>query len=226
MDAPVCLWYRLHALMHLPLWRDALAVLVPSKDINARIRRILDQADHALMSQAPPDEPARPSAAVGALGKAQATFGEALDDRVCAAGLVKQAKRQLHGAAHLVIGIQDDVALVVIAQPNRERKAQLTLLRLVELAALEAPAQKVQFGLCHRAFEAQQQAVVEVARVVAPIGVDDQGTGERAQLEQAMPVQVRARQARDLQRKHGAHVPHRDIRHQRLEILAARHLRA
>ncbi len=94
----------------------------------------------------------------------------------------------MHGAANLVIGIEDDATLIVIAQANRQWKAQLTLLRLIELAALEAPAQKVKFGLCHRAFETEQQTVVEVARVVAAICVDDQGTGERAQLEQAMPV--------------------------------------
>ncbi|MNS63244.1 hypothetical protein D3C72_963330 [compost metagenome] len=172
----------------------------------------------------PPDESTCPGTAIGALGKAQPIFGKALDDCVCAAGLLKQTKYQLHGAANLVIGIEDDATLIVIAQANRKRKAQLALLRLVELAALEAAAQEVQFGLCHCSFETQQQAVVEVARVVTTIGVDDKRMGECAQLEQAMPVQVRARQARDLQCEHCAHVPHRDIRHQRLEVLAARHL--
>ncbi|MCY1356240.1 hypothetical protein D9M69_426850 [compost metagenome] len=132
----------------------------------------------------------------------------------------------MHGAAHLVIGIEDDATLIVIAQANWQRKAQLTFLRLIELAALEAPAQKVKFGLCHCAFETEQQTVVEVARIVAAIGVDDERMGECTQLEQAMPVQIRARQARDFQRKHGAHLPHRDIRHQRLEVLAAGHLGA
>src|SRR5260363_246227 len=38
-----------------------------------------------------------------------------------------------------------------------------------------------------------------------------------------MPVQVRARQTRDLQSKHRAHLPHRDICHQCLEVLASLH---
>jgi hypothetical protein len=42
----------------------------------------------------------------------------------------------------------------------------------IQLAALEAAAQEVQFGLCHRTFETKYKAVVEVARVVAAIGVD------------------------------------------------------
>ncbi|EON18812.1 hypothetical protein C265_15272 [Cupriavidus sp. GA3-3] len=86
----------------------------------------------------------------------------------------------MHGAANLVIGVEDDVTLIVIAQANWQRKAQLTLLRLIELAALEAPAQKVKFGLCHCAFETEQQTVVEVARIVAAIGVDDERMGECA----------------------------------------------
>jgi hypothetical protein len=53
-----------------------------------------------------------------------------------------------------------------LTQADRQRKAQLSLLRLVKLAALEAPSQKMEFGLRHRSFETQQQAVVEVARVV------------------------------------------------------------
>src|SRR5213595_3264503 len=137
MDTPVLLGYRLHALMDLSLWRDALTILVTAKDIDARIRRIPDQPKYAFVPQTTPDESARPGAAIGALGKAQTIFGKALDDGVCAAGLVKQTKHQLHGAANLVIGIEDDATLIVIAQANRQRKAQLTLLRLIELAALE-----------------------------------------------------------------------------------------
>ncbi|SAL88645.1 hypothetical protein AWB67_07636 [Caballeronia terrestris] len=177
------------------------------------------------MTQAPPDESTRPCTSIGALGKAQALFGKALDNRVCAAGLLEQTKCQLHGTAYLVIGIQDDASLIVVAQANRERKPQFTLLRLVELTALEAPAQKMEFGLRHRSFETEKQAVVEVARVVATIGVDHESMSKRTQFEQAMPVQVRARQARHFQCKHCTHLPHRDIRHQRLEVLAARHLR-
>ncbi|MCY1356241.1 hypothetical protein D9M69_426860 [compost metagenome] len=89
MDAPVRLGYRLHALMDLSLWRDASAILVTAEDIDARVRGIADQTEHALVSQAPPDESTCPGTAVCALRKAQPIFGKALDDCVCAAGLFK-----------------------------------------------------------------------------------------------------------------------------------------
>ena len=44
--------------------------------------------------------------------------------------------------------------------------------------------------------------------------------------QQSMPVEIRPRQARDLQREHRSHLAHRDVGHQRLEVLAALHLRA
>ncbi|WP_207005684.1 hypothetical protein [Trinickia mobilis] len=69
----------------------------------------------------------------------------------------------MHGTANFVIGILDDSAIVVLAQSDRQRKVQLTLACLVQLAALEVPAQEVQFGLCHRSLEAEKQAVVELA---------------------------------------------------------------
>jgi hypothetical protein len=39
-----------------------------------------------------------------------------------------------------------------------------------------------------------------------------------------MPVEIRARQSRNFQRKYRAYLAHRDIRHQRLEILPPGHL--
>jgi hypothetical protein len=186
MNAPLRLRNRLHALMDLAMGCDALTILVSSKNIDASIGRIPYQTENTLVTQAPPDESTCPGTSIGALGKVQAIFGKALDNRVRAAGLLKQPEYQLHGAAYLVIGIQDDAAVIVIAQADGQWEAQLTLLRLVEFASLEAAAQEVQFGLCHRTFETKYQAVVEVARVVAAIGVDHERMGERAQLEQAM----------------------------------------
>ena len=143
MDPPVSLGYRLYALLDLSLCGYALTILIPSKDIIARIGRIPDQTEYAFVAQAPPDESACPGTAIGTLRKAQALFGKSLDDGICAAGFLKQMKHQLHGAAYLVIGIPDDATVIVIAQADGQWKAQLTLLCLVEFAALEAPAQEM-----------------------------------------------------------------------------------
>jgi hypothetical protein len=36
----------------------------------------------------------------------------------------------------------------------------------------------MQFGLGHRAFEPEQQLIVEIGRIVATVGVDNQGSGQ------------------------------------------------
>ena len=142
MNAPLRLRNRLYVLMDLSLWCDALTILVSSKNIDASIGRIPYQTENTLVTQAPPDESTCPGTSIGALGKAQAIFGKALYNRVRAAGLLKQTKCELHGTAYLVIGIQDDAAVIAIAKADGQWKAQLTLLRLVEFAALEAAARR------------------------------------------------------------------------------------
>jgi hypothetical protein len=46
----------------------------------------------------------------------------------------------------------------------------------------------MQLRLAHGALQAQQQAIVERAKVVDSIAVDDQGVGQRTQFEQALKV--------------------------------------
>src|SRR6202051_1819445 len=89
--------------------------------------------------------------------------------------------------------------VVVKNQTNRQRKVQLTLMRFVELAAVEARADDVQLCLGERALHSEHKAVVELGRVVTAVLVDYQRAGDSAQLEQAMPVLVRARQARSFE---------------------------
>ena len=131
----------------------------------------------------------------GALGKAQAFAGKALYHSIRGAFFLEQAEHHLHGATHLGVRVDDDAAFFVVGVAHRQRRPQLTLAGLVQLAALEAPAQEMQLGLCHRALQSEQQAVVEVGRVVAAVGVDHQCVGQGAKLQQAKPVHVRARQA-------------------------------
>jgi hypothetical protein len=74
-------------------------------------------------------------------------------------------------------------------------KRTLAAARLVDEAASEAGAQRMQVGLAHGALEAEQEAVVVVSRVVNVVLVKDEGVGEGADLEQAVPVGGAARQS-------------------------------
>ena len=46
----------------------------------------------------------------------------------------------------------------------------------------------MQLGFAHRAFEAEQQAVIEAGWIVDAVLVEDQGRGQRAELDKPMPI--------------------------------------
>ena len=78
----------------------------------------------------------------------------------------------------------------------------------------------MQLGLAHRALEPEQQAVVEAGRIVDAVLVEDEGRGQRAQLDQPMPIGRVARQAGDLEAHDDAGLAERDFADEFLEAVA------
>jgi hypothetical protein len=77
----------------------------------------------------------------------------------------------------------------------------------------------VQLGLRHRPLQAEQQPVVDRRGVVETVLVADERVGEGAELEEAVPVGVVARQARALEAQHDACLVERDVGNEALEAL-------
>ena len=69
----------------------------------------------------------------------------------------------------------------------------------------------MQFGFRHSALEPEHQSIVEQARMINPVGIADEGVGDATQVEQAIPVGIVARQARDLQSQYDADLPESDL---------------
>ena len=106
--------------------------------------------------------------------------------------------------ADLAVGLAPDKA-------DRQPSAQLTARRLIANAAVEAGPQDMQLGFAHGALKPEQEAIVEEGGMIDAVGVADQGIGEATQLDEAMPIGVVARQARDLEPEHEADVGERDF---------------
>src|SRR5208283_2841614 len=79
-------------------------------------------------------------------------------------------------------------------------------------------ANDMQLCLSEGAFHAQDQRVVELGWIVTTILVDHEGVGDGAKFQKPMPVLVRTRQARDLQRKNRADMAHGHVADQDLEV--------
>jgi hypothetical protein len=97
------------------------------------------------------------------------------------------------------VWIENHAFLGVISKTDRQRIFKFAAARLVQDAALQPSPQYMQFGFTHRAFQTQQEAVVEVGRVVYPVDVQDQRIGQGTDLLQPMPIRRVACQAGDFQ---------------------------
>ena len=64
----------------------------------------------------------------------------------------------------------------------------------------------MQFGFAHRTLEAEQQTIIEESRMIDTIVVANESVGEAAEFEQAIPVGVVPRQARDFETKDDSHM--------------------
>jgi hypothetical protein len=53
----------------------------------------------------------------------------------------------------------------------------------------------MQLGLAHGALEPEQETIVEKGGMIDAVGIADERIGESAQLDEAMPIGVVARQA-------------------------------
>jgi hypothetical protein len=74
--------------------------------------------------------------------------------------------------------------------------------------------------LCFRSIQSEKKTIIVVTGIVYSILIQDQGIGERADLQQPVPVCGIARQPRDLQAEDDAGLAQTDFRHQLLKSLA------
>jgi hypothetical protein len=100
----------------------------------------------------------------------------------------KARKTSADGRLDLLVGIHADLTVEVVDVSDRQRQAQLAATGGRLLRLLHTLAQDVQLDRGHRAFEAEQELVVEVAQVVDTIGVGDEGVGHLAELQQPLEV--------------------------------------
>lgn len=139
-----------------------------------------------------------------------------------AASAVKGLEHQTDGGLHLGVGIKVNDTVGSIHQSYRRAHLELAAPGLVELSAPHARLENVQLGFAHRALEAEQQAIVEAGRIVDAILVEDQGRGQGAELDQAVPIGRVAGQPGDLQTHDNAGLAQSHLADEMLEAIARR----
>lgn len=147
--------------------------------------------------------------------------GKVVDHRQGGASFGKPVKDQPHGLLHFLVGVQNDALVGIEDEPDGQPEAQLAVAGLLQLAAQQPAAQPMQFGLAHRAPESQQQAIVVLVGIVEAVFVDDQGLGQRADLQEPIPIAAGAGQARGFQAQDRPGPAHAHFGEQLLEAIAA-----
>src|ERR1700740_2527083 len=96
-------------------------------------------------------------------------------------------------------------------EPDGKAATQLAASGLVANAAVEAGAQDMQLCFRHCSFEAEQQAIIENCRMIDAIAIADQRVGDTAEIEQAVPIGIVAREAGHFEAEHDADMSERDF---------------
>ena len=201
--------------------QGARAGLRAAVDVRTGIGRVMQQAQHAPLAQALPNNLAALVATPHATGKAEVLVLKLLHDGQRRAGLLKQVKYQADGMLHFLIRVKHHVVSGIVDQAHRQAHAELTPLGLLQFAAEETTAEPMKFGFAHRALKSQEQAIVILTGIVDTFFVDDECFRDGADLKQAIPVAARPSQARNFEAEHRPGVPQTDFDQERLKAIAA-----
>ena len=75
----------------------------------------------------------------------------------------------------------------------------------------------MQLGLAHCALQPKYESVVVVTGVIEAVGISDERVGQRAQVQQVIPVRVAPGETRHLLSEHEPDLAEADGGHKRLE---------
>jgi hypothetical protein len=124
--------------------------------------------------------------------------GQVADQPAQGAQVFKGAKDEPDDLLHLFIWVELNFSRGAPDVADGQGELQFATPGFAQPPLVHALLQDMQFGFRHRSFQTKQEAVIVLRRVVHPIQVSNQGVKEGAQLQELMPVLVRACQPRHL----------------------------
>jgi hypothetical protein len=123
----------------------------------------------------------RPGAAAG---DQQTVFPHAHHHLTGRAKLVKTAEHGGDRFSHRFAAVHHHPAVRVIIETDRPELAQLSFSGFMAQSGGQALPDHVKLGLSHGALKTQDQAIVEVGRMIQAVAVSDQCVGQRVQVQQ------------------------------------------
>src|SRR5207253_3289258 len=177
---------------------DPLARAAASIGEGACVARVVEEMKRLRMVERSPDQLALVWALAEPPRKRNLLLAEGAHRLEGGAGATEGLEEEMQRSLHLLVRVPHYRAVRRVDQPHGKAATELPPPRLAEYPTQKAGAQHVQLRLAHGALEAQQQAIVEVARVVDAILIEDQGVTEGADLQEPMPIRGAPGETRDL----------------------------
>jgi hypothetical protein len=188
----------------------------PAEGVGAGIDGVVQHLHHAVVGRLAPRD--LPQGAV-ALHHRELDVRRAQpqEDLAAAAELAELGEDQPDCLLDTLVGIHLDPVVLAPAEARRQGEAQLAPSGLRVAGGQAALSEQAEFVFRHRSLQPEQQPVVHQARIVDPFGVDHQGTGQGAEVDQMMPVPPVAGQPRGLDAVDRPHRSGADLGDQSLE---------
>ena len=120
----------------------------------------------------------------------------------------------------MLIRIEHDSIVGGVTKSYGQPQTQLTATSLVQDTASQASFQDVEFGLGERALHAEDQAIVEVGRIIEAVLIEQQRVGQRTELQELVPIAGVASEAGHLETEDYAGMTEADLSHKAAEPLA------
>ena len=130
-------------------------------DEGAGVARIVQHLQDARMLRRRPQEFTLVRPRTQPAREQEALLPEEADGLDRASGPLEGLEDQADGVLHLGVGIEADRPVGPVHQTDRRAHLEFAAPSLVELTTAHPRLEDVQLGLAHRAFEAEQQAIVE-----------------------------------------------------------------
>jgi site-specific DNA recombinase len=215
MDDPVLRWSPLHARM---LAEAAVRMrAIAAIDEGARVGGIAQDVVQRCFGGLLPLHPAQLFGGGLHAWHPQALIAKAAQHLLAAAELGEARRHEANGALDAQVGVLDHSAIREPHQPGGQTLPIRAPLHLAQPPSIQAQAQQVQLGFAEHPAQAQEQPVVVAAGVVDAVGISDQRANDRGEVEQRVPVGIRARQAAHLIGEDDPDPPQRHLGHQFLE---------
>jgi len=176
---------------------DPRPITTPAEGVSAGVDGVVQHLHDAVVGRLAPFDPAHRTVPAD---HRQLQFGVAQPqkDLPRAAELAELGEDEPDRLLHALVGIALDPIVLAPDEARRQGEAQRATAGLAVPGGQATLAKKAELVFRHRALQAEQQPVVHQARVVDAVRIDDQGAGQRAEIDEMLPVASVARQSRRL----------------------------